>query len=158
MTMPRRPTLFAAALLLTSATSCSLFSSRQELRTLEIVFDNPKTALPYSVEIVVGTRGPDGKEHRATGTASQGALLTALCRSLRGSLEYDGCQATYRDLDAPAEDETPDQRLRRSMRQVVELPEGWTFVFARTKRTIQHENIADSGGSGHIIFTMRGDA
>lgn len=146
--------VFALALCLSS---CTTVTTTDEHPQLELVFDNPKTALPYSIAISVGVRAPDRTEHRATGEASQSAVITAVCRSLTGSLEARGCIATYRDLDEPAENETGDQKLRRAMRQVVELPEGWTFVFAHVDRKIGHENIADNGGSGDLVLTLCSD-
>ena len=146
------PTL---ALLLT--TSCSLFATRTKLDHLDLAFSNPEVPFPYEVKVRVGVRGPDGTESSAEGLGGRGAMVRALCSSLCHSLERVGCKATYRDQDAPAQNENPQQKLRRAQRQTIALPDGWTFVFARTSATFpaSHDGTSKKVPDNVLTFTMR---
>ena len=143
-----RSLLWAGALA-SLCSGCSLFSPRPTLRTLELAFSDPTVTMPYAVRVLVVTRAPDGTEHEANGQIDRGGTIRSLCESLRRSLANDGCDASYRDLDPESDGEGPDARLRRSMRQVVQLPADWQFVSARSARP-------EGGTGGSLVFTMRG--
>lgn len=143
------------ALLLTA--SCSLFATQAKLDRLDLEFSNLEVTFPYEVRVRVGVRGPDGTERSAEGLGMRGAMVRALCFSLCRQLEGIGCEATYRDMDGPVENEAPEQALRRAQRQTVALPDGWTFVFARTSASFgtTHDGRSEKVPDNVLTFTMR---
>lgn len=116
-----------AALVAATAISCSLFSSPAPLRRLRLQWSDPTTALRVACVVSVGVRAPDGAMHDASGSANQGGTVGALAVSLCHSLANDGCEAVVHE----GVDE--GDQLARAMHKVVELPEGWTFVYMRNE-------------------------
>jgi len=146
---PTRALTVATLALAACLPSCSLFSSPQPIREIEVTFSDPTTAMPYATSVVVGARGPDGTVHEASGQIETGGTVRALCASLCHSLARAGCEAVYSDLDPEADGEQADARLRRAMRQKVQLPDDWVLVLARSTR-------AEGATGGSVILTMRG--
>ncbi|MCK5943682.1 MAG: hypothetical protein KAI24_16990 [Planctomycetes bacterium] len=152
--MKRLSAVGAAALF--ALTACSMFSSGAPLRRLDVAFSDPSIPLPYEVLVTVDVRGPDGAEVQATGDAHRGGVVATLCTSLCRSLQHRGCEATRSDLTPATAEEGPEQKLRRAMQQTVVLPEGWTFVAARSRKFPESQPGPERGAGTHLLFTMRG--